>query len=175
MKKDNENKIDQDEEGTQEGESGSTGQGGVAGEVRFRYHESLASKPRDDALPPTEIKRLLAIHHDLHKEYVNKQKLTRKERKALKEGIIKLATTANRLGHGQGKGRASSYKQHPITNKAQFSGMDRQVIGLPNENMSKTNDDKRKDLENRLENRHENRNELRYQNAPKFNPTPRPR
>ncbi len=173
MKNDNEN-IDQDEEDSKGGESGDTGQGGVAGEVRFRYKESLATTPRDDALPPTEIKRLLAVQHDRHKEYVNKQKLTRKDRKALKEGRLQIRQgPGSRRGHGAGRG--SHYKQHPITNKAQFSGMDRQVIALPNENMANTNDDRRNELENRLENRLQNRNELRYQNTPKFNPTPRPR
>jgi len=173
MKNDNENKIDQDEESTQGGESGDTGQGGVTGAVHFRYQDSLATR-RDDALPPTEIRRLLTIHQDLHKEFVNKQKLTRKERKALKEGPRTLDSRqgyGSRYGHGAG--RVSPYKQHPITSKAQFSGMDRQVIGLPNENLQNTNDDKRNELENRLEHRLENRNELRA--APKFNPVPRPR
>jgi hypothetical protein len=169
MKNDNENKIDQDEEGSQGGESGDTGQGGVTGAVHFRYQDSLSTR-RDDALPPTEIRRLLAIHQDLHKEFVNKQKLTRKERKALKEGR---KTLDGRRGYGHGAGRVSIYKQHPITSKAQFSGMDPQVIGLPNENLQNTNDDKRNELENRLEHRLENRNELRA--TPKFNPVPRPR
>lgn len=174
MKNDNENKLNQDEEDIQGGESGDSGQGGVAGEVRFRYKDSLSTTPRDDALPPTEIRRLLAVQHDLHKEYVNKQKLLRKERKALKAGHLRARQgPGSRRGHGAG--RRSAYKQHPITSKAQFSGMDRQVIGLPNENLANTNDDKRNELENRLEHRLENRNELRYQNAPKFNPTPRPR
>lgn len=171
MKNDNENKIDQDEEGSQGGESGDTGQGGVTGAVHFRYKDSLSTGPRDDALPPTEIKRLLAIHQDLHKEFVNKQKLTRKER-ALKEGRRTLDSRRG-FGYGHGAGRVSPYKQHPITSKAQFSGMDRQVVGLPNDNLQNTNDDKRNELENRLEHRLENRNELRA--APKFNPVPRPR
>jgi len=171
MSNDNEKKIDQDEEGKQDSGSGDLGE--IGGEIRFRYKDAMSIAPRDDVLPSSEIKRLLAVHKELHKERVDKQKVTRKERKTLKEGRTHFAA-GDGLRSGYGSGQHSTYKQHPITNKAQFSGMDRQVISLPNENRAETNEEKRNDLENRLEHRLENRNELRRQNTPGFNPKPRP-
>jgi hypothetical protein len=81
--------FDQDEEGSQTGEGG---QGGVAGEIRFRYKDAMSIAPRDDALPLHEVNRLLAVHKDLHKAYIDKQKQTRKERKQLKEGRASLTS-----------------------------------------------------------------------------------
>ncbi|MEO8400645.1 MAG: hypothetical protein ABI597_02465 [Gammaproteobacteria bacterium] len=159
-------KIIQDEDDSQGGE---TGAGGVAGEIGFRFKDAMSIDPRDDALPPSEIKRLLAVHRELHKARVDKQKILRKERNALKQQGSK-AQNRTGLGYGSGGGRYSPYKKHPISSKAQFSGVDRQVTGLPSENIADTNKEQRDELENR----NELRNELRYQNAPKFNPKPRP-
>ena len=157
--------FDQDEEGSQTGEGG---QGGVAGEIRFRYKDAMSIDPRDDALPPLEVNRLLAVHKDLHKAYIDKQKQTRKERKQLKEGRASLTSREGLVvrARGTGGGRYSPYKKHPISNRAQFSGIDRQISTLPTENLAETNEAKRNELENRYQ--------LRYQNAPKFNPKPRP-
>ena len=157
----------------EEGGSGGESSGGSTGEIHFRYKDAMSVEPRDDLLPPSEIKRLLAVHKELHKDRVDKQKITRKERKALKEGrVTRVAEQGFRVGRGfgGGAGRYSPYKQHRIAQKAQFSGMDKQVIGLPSENRAETNEEQRDALENRLE----NRNELRFQNTPKFNPKPRP-
>lgn len=146
----------------------SSGEGGKSsGEVYFRYKDILSAGGRDDTLPANEIKRLLIVHQDLHKERVEKQKLTLKERKALKEGRSVTSTyTEAKMGRGGGSGQASPYKKHPITDKAQFSGIDRQVISLPTENQAETNLDAKEKLEN------QNRNVLRH--SPKFNPKPRP-
>ena len=154
------------EKGGTDGESGEGG--GSSGDIQFRYKDILSDGPRDDALPAGEIKRLLIVHQDLHKERVDKQKLTRKERKAMKEGRVSLSSNYhNQHGmrqHGLSGGRASSYKSHPITEKAQFSGIDRQVNFLPTENQSETN----LEIKDKLENRY------RLQHAPKFNPKLRP-
>jgi len=151
--------IDQDEEGSD----------GVAGEVRFRYKDAMSIDPRDDALPLPEANRLLAIHKDIHKSYVDKQKQTRKERKLLKEGRNSLTSRQSAdvaLQAGVRGGRSSPYKKHPISNKAQFSGVDRQISSLPTENIAETNEQQRNELENR--------NELRHRNVPQFNPKLRP-
>lgn len=165
-----EKKIVKNQNILDEEKSGSSGSS--TGEIHFRYKDAMSVEPRDDVLPPSEIKRLLTVHKEIHKERVNKQKLARKERKALKEGrVARVAVNGVRAGRGGGGGgRYSPYKQHPITQKAQFSGMDKQVIGLPSENQAQTNEELRDALENRLQ----NRNELRHQNTPKFNPKPRP-
>lgn len=162
-------KINENEEDRKDDEgSGEEGKSGKSGEIQFRYTDILSTPPRDDALPPEEIRRLLAVHKDLHKGRVEKQKLTRKERKALKEGrIIFNATAAYRAGVGGAGGPASAYKTHPIAIK--FSGIrDQKVSAFPSDNISETNLDKKNELENRLE------NQLRLRHAPTFNPKPRP-
>lgn len=146
---------------------GGTGTGGASGEVHFRYRDAFSVDPRDDLLPPQEIKRLLSVHKDNHKNLVKKQQLTRKERRALKEGKLQRQTQQSGFGFGGGH---VAYKQHPIASKAQFSGIDRQVNNLPNNYDADTNPEQKDALENRLENRLQNR----LQNAPKFNPKPRP-
>src|SRR3990167_4745827 len=154
---------DKEKEGS-DGESGECGKS--SGDIQFRYQDILSDGQRDDVLPKTEIKRLLVVHQDLHKERVDKQKLTRKERKAMKEGRVSLASNYH-YGMKQAAvrgGRASSYKSHPLTEKAQFSGIDRQVNFLPTENQGETN----LEIKDKLENRY------RLQHAPKFNPKPRP-
>jgi hypothetical protein len=159
--------VFQSGESGQGGQTGQGGQGGAAGEIRFRYKDAMSIEPRDDALPLTELNRLLAVHKDLHKAYVDKQKLTRKERKILKEGRASLTSRQDiGLGRGGSGGGHSNYKKHPISDKAQFSGVDRQISALPTKNQADTNEQQRADLENRLE--------LRHQNVPKFNPKPRP-
>lgn len=159
--------VQDEEEGSQTGESG---QGGVAGEIRFRYKDAMSVGPRDDALPPSEVKRLLAVHYDLNKSYIDKQRQTRKERKQLKEGRASLTSRQEvtaRAGRGE---RYSPYKKHPISNRAQFSGVDRQISALPTENLAVTNEQNKNELQNKLQNKHR----LTYQNAPRFNPKPRP-
>jgi hypothetical protein len=93
-------KKEEDEKGgDQEGGSEGTGTG-----IEFHF-DVLTPEPRDDALPPNEIKRLLAQHQDIHKARVDKQKLTRKERQALKEGRAALISAANfRAGFNAGGG-----------------------------------------------------------------------
>ena len=153
-------------ESDEEGEGGTGTGGGAAGEIKFRYKDPYSVSPRDEQLPSEEIKRLLTIHKDQHKGQVDKQKQTRKERAALKEGKV-LYNKQQNQGRGFGPGgRMSNYKSHPIALKAQFSGIDKQVSNLPNENEAKTNPE--------LQNRLENRNELRLGQRQTFNPKPRP-
>ena len=149
----------------EEDDEGSQGSGGQTGEIEFRYKDAMSVANRDDLLPASEIKRLLIVHKDIHKERVDKQKATRAERNALKEGKYVAPSIAQQLS-GRGAGRSSPYKKHPISDKAQFSGVDKQVVGIPTLNEAKTNEELKDKLENKLQNR--------LQNAPKFNPRPRP-
>ena len=160
MVEDNKDWEDDDKTGT--GESGGTG--GKSGSLGFRIPTETY---RDDLLAPTELNRLLQVHESLHKSSVDKQKLLRKERTALKENRPQQAAQHRAaLGGPGGTGGASRYKKHPISSKAQFSGIDKQVTALPTEFESEAN----RDAQNRLENRHD----LRNQPAQRFNPKPRP-
>jgi hypothetical protein len=154
------------EDEKESGEGGSTGIG--SGEIHFRYKDILSTGPRDDVLPQDEIKRLLIVHQDSHKDRVEKQKLMYKERQALKEGRTSVRMSVyddRKMGYNFSGASASPHKEHPIlTRKAQFSGIDRQVTSLPTENQADTNLDAKEKLENQYRLRH----------APKFNPKPRP-
>jgi hypothetical protein len=148
----------------EEEDEGSQGSGGQTGEIEFRYKDAMSVANRDDLLPASEIKRLLIVHKDIHKERVDKQKATREQRNALKQGKYVVPSVARQLA-GRG-GRVSPYKKHPISDRAQFSGVDKQVVGIPTENAANTNSELKDKLENRLQNR--------LQNTPKFNPRLRP-
>ncbi len=143
------------------------GSGGKSGEIEFKYKDAFSGPTRDDLLPPNEMKRLMVVHKDTHKLRVDKQKQVREERLALKEGkYVPNNEKSYQKGLGSSGGRGSSpYKKHPISDKAYFSGMDKQVVGVPTLNESNTNSDLKDALENRFENK--------YQNTPKFNPKPR--
>lgn len=154
-------------------ESGQTGAGGQSGEIAFRYRDIFAAEPRDDILSPDQVKQLLHEHIALHKEYVTKQRILRKDRKALKEGPVNLTTPIQSerqsKQYGVGLGEKSNYKMHPIALKAQFSGAtDQKVVNIASINTAETNEENRDKLENRFQ------NQLRMTNAPKFNPKPRP-
>jgi len=148
-------------------ETGSGTIGGGTGEIEFRYHDAMGVPTRDDLLPPAEIKRLLTVHNDVHKERVQKQKVEREQRAAVKEGRYVAPTAAQTQKGLRGSG-SSQYKKHPISDKAQFSGIDKQVVGIANLNEANTNDEMKEALENQLENR------LQHRAAPSFNPRPRP-
>jgi len=152
----NQNLIEDEDEG--EG-------GGKSGKINLRFKTEVL---RDDLLSPDEMSRLLAVHADLHKANVDKQKVLRKERAEIKQG------KKQQIGQGLGQGNQSRFKKHPISNKAQFSGIDRQVSNVPTEFQAETNDDARNELQNRLENRLENRLQLQNQPKREFNPKPRP-
>ncbi len=143
-----------DEDGRQ------TGQGGRTGEIQFRFHDMMQLPPRDDALPPQELKRLLITHKELHKSLVKKQKEKRRERENQKTNKF---TQNYSLQNGLGGGGQSKFKPHPLKDKAQFSGMEE---SLPADFNADTNPDLRDKLENRLENR--------LTNQPKYS-SPRPR
>jgi hypothetical protein len=150
--------------GEEGGDSGETGVGGIGGgggatEIEFRYKDVLSDAPRDDVLPPLEmIKHALAIHKDLHKYLVDKQKQTRKDRAAIKEGKL---TSVAQYQVGRGYGANSGYKKHWVHDK--FRGRDRQISAVPTQYDANTNEGLRDKLENRLQLKH----------APKFNPKPR--
>jgi len=148
-----------EEEGT------GTAGGGVGGKIHYKFQDAASIPPRDDALPPSEIRRLLIVHRDVHKERVDKQKLTRKEREALKEGKLHLVA-GYRQALGIREGGIGKFVPHPILkDKAQFGVIDRQNNNNPTEFDAETNLEMRDKLENRFVHR----------NAPKFHPKPRPR
>jgi hypothetical protein len=151
-----------DEEEDDEGKGG-----GKSGKINLRFKTEVL---RDDLLSPDEMRRLLLVHADLHKANVDKQKVLRKERADLKSG----KKQDHQLGQGLGQGNNSRFKKHPISNKAQFSGIDRQVSNVPTDFRAETNDEARNDLQNRLENRLENKLQLQNQPKREFNPKPRP-
>jgi hypothetical protein len=141
-----------------------SGGGGKGGTVAFREFIAGEGPLRDD-LSTDEKKRLLAVHRDTHRAGVLKQKELRQQRQAIKEGRI----PAHQRGLGSGGG--SFHVAHPILrDKAQFSGVDRQVHPEPTEHSAETNQEKRDELEYQYR--------LRYapENAPKhkplFNPKP---
>lgn len=151
-------------------DTGTGGIGGSTGEIAFRYKDPMSGPNRDDLLPASEIKRLLIVHKELHKERVDKQRSTRAERAAKKEGRYIPLTVEQQIRNGLRSGSAggsSKYKKHRISDKAQFSGIDKQVVGIASINEAQTNEKARDALENKLENRLQNRA------TPKFNPRPR--
>lgn len=156
--KDLEKESDSDS-GQGDGEGGS---GGKSGQIEFRDFIG-GERLRDDLLPIDEKNRLLTVHKDTHERNVKKQKERRDEYKALKEGKVSLQSYRQGLAGGM----SSQYKINPIlADKAQFSGIDRQVNFDPTLNEANTNDDLRNELENQYR--------LRYapELAPRFNPKP---
>jgi hypothetical protein len=146
------------------GDSGESGEGGQTGQIEFRDFLAPAERFREDLLPPEERKRLLSVHKDIHELRVKKQKELRDQRQLLKDGKIPLQSYRQGL---MGTGMNAQYKANPIlTNKAQFSGIDRQVNFLPTEYVADTNPEQRNDLEYRYR--------LSYmpENAPRFHPKP---
>ncbi|RDI43761.1 hypothetical protein [Aquicella lusitana] len=146
-----------------EGESGK-GSGGKSGQIEFRDFLASGEHLRDDLLSSDEIRRLLSVHKDGHEDRVKLQKDKREQYKALKEGKISLA--AHRQGL-MGAGMSAQYKVNPIlANKAQFSGVDRQINPIPEENIAETNNEKRNELQFQYNLRHR----PEYAHAPKFIP-----
>jgi hypothetical protein len=162
------NAADEDEE---IGGEGKGGKGGKSGEIEFRYHDIFSSEPRDDALPQVEIDRLLRTHIDLHKDRVDKQKATRKERDDIKKGK-KHQTGYDALGLRAGGGGGSlGYKTHPLSNHAQFSGaVDKKVTGVPCDSLAETNDDQKQQLLAELDLRHQHKHVPKHSNTPKPRP-----
>lgn len=147
------------------GESGKSGAGGQSGTIEFKDFVTSDANFRDDLLPYEKRKHLLATHKDVHEAGVKKQKEKRQQYKDLKEGKVQLKEFREGLAATSGN---SQYKANPVlANKAQFSGVDKQVNALPTENLAETNQEKRDELLNELKYR------LGYQPSPTFNPKPR--
>lgn len=147
-----------------EGSSGSS-TGSASGQIEFR--DFLASgQSRDDLLSVEELNRLLSVHQDVHEFNIKKQKDLREQRKALKEG----KTNLQDYRQGVGQGMHSEYRMHPaLADKAQFSGIERQVNMLPNENVAETNQANRNELELQYRLRHTPENTPRFNPKPQFN------
>ncbi len=157
------NTNDPEKEGGGE-EGGESGEGGKSGSIEFHDFLSTGENIRDDMLSRDEIRRLLSTHKDSNELRVKSQKDKRDDYKKLKEG--KMALQVFRETHGIGAGRSAFRANPALRDKAQFSGVDRQVNALPTENMADTNQEKKDELLNEL------RHRLGYAATPKFNPKP---
>jgi hypothetical protein len=156
------------------GEDGSGTSTGAAGSG-VEFHDFLAPQPaREFPLSLSDQRRLLAMHDEVHKNNVLKQKSIKEDRKQIREKNVKVG--AHRWGYGTGIGTGTGvgggqnqYKNHPtLSNKAQFSGIDKQINPLATDNVSDTNNADRNELQNQYT--------LRYapELAPglRFNPKP---
>lgn len=139
----------------EEDESGGESKGGTTGEIVFRY-DVLSEGPRDDALPPVNIKHALAIHKDLHKHYVDKQKQERKQRMAVKEGKLAPYVAQQQSGYGMGN---NQYKKRPGMEK--FRG-DKQTTPDPTQNDLKANQELQNQLQLRARPQLQQKQELRH-------------
>lgn len=131
-------------------EEGGSGSGGQGSGIAFRYHDAAEVAPRDDALPPSQVKHLEIVQIDRHKSVIDSQKRKREERKAIKEGK-QIYTNAARHGRGLGGGGGGSspFKKHPISNTAQFgAGTDNTVNPIPSQNQAETNNEEKQRHEN---------------------------
>jgi hypothetical protein len=145
------------------GSDGSSGQGGA---IEFRDFVTPRSASRDDNLPPDELKRMLATHNLAHELLVKKQKETRDQRKQVKDGKVTLDNYRQGLASANG---SSNYPPHPLlSNKAQFSGIDKQTNPVPTEANTQTNDQNRNELENQYRLTHQPQPQM----GKKFNPRP---
>lgn len=138
----------------------SSGQGSG---IEFRDFMTGLGSQRDDQLPPDELKRILLIHGEAQEERVKKQKELRDQRKDLKSGKISL----DAYRQEKQAGMRSQYPPHPaLSNKAQFSGIDKQNNPMPTENNAQTNEANRNELELQYRLQHQ------PQLAQKFHPKP---
>lgn len=158
--------INQHAKEAEDDESGGTETGGNSGHIAFREFVGV-ERLRDDLLPPDERKRLLIVHKNANEQSVKKQKERRDQYKDLKEGKTQLKDFRQGLADNRND---RGYKPHAIlANKAQFSGIDRQVNTLPGETAD-TNNDKRAELQYQYN--------LQYRpqhaNTPKAAPKPTP-
>jgi hypothetical protein len=148
-----------------EDESGS-GQIGT-GQIEFKDFLSNHEAMRDDLLSEEEKNHLLVVHKSGSEANIKKQKEKRDTYKALKEGKLPLSTYRQEM---MSVGAQAGYKVHPLNNKAQFSGVDRQVTNIANDFEAKTNEEQAHELQNK----YELQNRPQLANAPKFNPKPSP-
>lgn len=152
----------EDESG--EGGTSGTGEGAAGASGQIAFKDFLATERLREDLLPEELRRLLSVHQDTHELNVKKQKDLREQRQAVKEGKINLQAYRNGLGGG---GANSNYRPNPVlADKAQFSGIDRQVNQLPTDNAANTNEGDRDKLENEYRLRHA------LTPQPSFNPKP---
>ncbi|OGT37124.1 MAG: hypothetical protein A3F11_00440 [Gammaproteobacteria bacterium RIFCSPHIGHO2_12_FULL_37_14] len=149
----------------EEGDSTESG-GGQGGHIEF--HDFITSKDqsRDDSLPSAEKQHSLAVHKDVHELRVKQQKELLEQRHALKEGKINLNSFRQGLMNA---GMSSQFKPNPkLADKAQFSGIDKQVIGLPSESNVTTNENKQDELKLQLQQQLQLRHT--HDNTPRLTP-----
>jgi hypothetical protein len=141
----------------EEDESGGESKGGTTGDIVFHY-DVLSESRRDDALPPANIKHALAIHKDLHKHYVDKQKQERKQRTAVKEGKLAPYVAQQQSGYGMGN---NNYKERPGMEK--FKGKrDKQTTPDNTQNDLKINQELQNQHKLRAQPQLQQKQELRH-------------
>ena len=140
-KKDNYNQTDDD----------GSGKGGASGEIVFKDFLKSGMEQRDDLLTGVELRNLLAAHKDTSEGRVKKQKELRDQRADLKAGKQQTYEQQGYAAENQ-----TPYKPHPaLMDKAQFSGIDRQVNALPTINAADTNEADRNELDNQYRQKYE--------------------
>lgn len=151
----------------QDNEEEDSKSGGKTGAIGYKFN-TLADPQRDDLLSPAELRRLLSVLKDTHKERVDNQKRKRKERDDIKNGRTpQHVAKKGRYSFGAGGGGQSPYKKHPISDK--FAGRDQQVAPTIDRYAGETNANDQEKLEQQHQLQHQ------HQHVPKFNPRPRPR
>src|SRR3990167_7225091 len=119
-----------------------SGTGSVGGAIEFHDFISVNNHLREEKLPPDVIKDLQSRHKRKHEALVEKQKKERDYRHDVKEGKVTPEM------HKQNKAeRNSGFPPHPtLSDKAQFSGIDKQENQIPTNSETQTNDADRNEL-----------------------------
>tara|TARA_R110000868_G_scaffold397233_3_gene669789 strand:+ start:2424 stop:2912 length:489 start_codon:yes stop_codon:yes gene_type:complete len=156
-KKDSQNIKNLDDDRDEDGGSGQVGS------IEFRDFVTGISSLREDNLPPDELKRIRAVHNTAHESRVKKQKELRQNRQDLKDGKITMDAHREKMSAEM----QSDYPPHPtLSDKAQFSGIDKQENQVPSLNEAQTNDENRNELQN------EYQKKFQPEMGKKFNPKP---
>jgi hypothetical protein len=158
---------DEEEDKETQGGSDSGTNGTSDSGLQFVDFAGITGKPlRDDLLPPDEIKRLLVIAANGHKESVRKEKTKRDAIKAVKDNKLSVANYREQFG-----GAKNEYKTNPIlANKAQFSGISPEVTPNPTDSKTNTNEGEKNELTNEYRLTHQ----LQYDARPRYTPQPKP-
>ncbi len=121
-----------------------SGTGAKGGAIEFHDFITPNQSKREENMPPDEVARLRAVHKANHEAIVKKQQALRQYREDLKNKKISMETHRE----NQANEMNSNYPAHPIlSNKAQFSGIDKQENQVPTMSETQTNDENRNELE----------------------------
>jgi hypothetical protein len=156
----------EDENQGDDGDESSGSQGGRSGQVEF--HDFLSpGGSREDLLSYDEKKHLLLIHKDGNEIRLKKAKDLIADRLKIKEKVGKFLHSVYEYGKSFAQGAHNQYKPNPaLHDKAQFSGVDKQVSPDSTINDAITNEAERQEPEN------EYRKRFTPELTPHFRPTP---